>query len=327
MESKTKIIILSLTASAASFFNWLIVKQALYSNAVFTLNDAAQFWRWFWIRIGLPFASLGIFCALLAVFMIAVRSRLAAAAAGIIIASMLLPSFYSGSQPLFANYAYFACVIILSVSLAIGDGIAQREQAERVNFKAGLLAKLGLFPIIVSLMVILPALYYFSPCSKSVSSISIPDNLLNKVIGTVEKSIKPEKAGILNEEKDIEQALKGYFGENIPEIEGMASEDMVNDILKNIPDIKSGAQNLAENSLILGDIKKQVGGHLEAILSPYYKYLPIMLSLSFFFVLRMAAPFFSHFAVLLSSAIIKLCFALGIFNKETIVVEKERIVF
>lgn len=323
---KTKTIILILITTAASFFNWLILKQALYSKVLFDLNNSRQFWKWFLIRLGLPFLAMGIFCSVLILFLIAIKSRIIVGIMGILASLAFLLVFFSNYK--YALIICFVSAFIFVIALIAADGIIHREQAEQVNFKVKPLVKRGLPPIIFALMVLLSSAYYFSPLPRSVTELKIPDDLIDKVIkvmGNFSDSKGADAAKV--QAQDAQGLIDDYFAKNMPEYEGVVDNNIIQDALKGISNGKDSVLNSINTAPVFEEVKSGVNHQIEEIFRPYYKYLPISLTISFFFLLKLISAEFSFVVAFFTSLLVNLCFALRIFDKEVMMVEKEKVVF
>lgn len=323
---KTKTIILILITTVAAFFNWLVLKQALYSKVLFTLDNSHQFWKWFLIRAGLPFLALGIFCSVIILFLIAIKSRIVVGIMGILISLTFLLIFFSNAK--YALIVYLVSAVIFTIALIAADGIIHREQAEQVNFKVKPLVKYGLPPIIFALMILLSCAYYFSPLPHSVTEVKIPDNLIDKVIKVMGNFSDSKGADAAKDQAQNAQGLiDDYFSKNMPEYKGMVDDNMIQDALKSISNGKDSVLNSINTAPVFEEVKAGVNHQIEEIFRPYYKYLPISLTVSFFFLLKLISAEFSFAVAFLASALVNLCFALGIFDKEVMMVEKESVIF
>lgn len=318
-DPKIKTAILTILLMSISLFAWLAVKRALYTAGVaFRIDNSAIFWQWFWLKIGWPVIGLAAFCSFLALYLIAVRSRIIAFIAGIILSGLFLFVFLTAEKTAMIVYGGL-CVIFLGAMIA-ADGAIQREERQRVTFGAKPLARSGIAPLIPALILMLSAAYYFSPLPREVKTIAISDNIIENILKTAgEISEAPAK------NFDAQNFVKDYIKKNMPESEGIIDDEAIREALKGI----GGAENAALGSppSLIKDIKSQVNRQIETLFSKYYKYIPAAFTASFLLTVKFLSAEFSWFVVLITAFLIKICFALGLFEKEIEVVEKENLVF
>jgi len=315
-DSKIKIAVLTILILAVSLFTWTVVKRSFYAMDVqFTISNIANFWQWFWLKVGWPLAGLLTLWSLFILYLIAVYNRWIVFFMGAMSSAVFLFVFYSSSQ--LAMICYLACAILLTGALVISDKAIQKEQTQRVNFAVKPLVRCGIGSLIFVLVLMLSSVYYFSPMSTAVDKLTVPDNLINQVIGTVNDIAGSQK----EQTGKLQNLAKDYLSENMPGVE--IDNDMLNNAIQNIPSVNLGSGD----SSLFGDIKDQVNKQIDTIFSPYYKYLPIFFTVSFFLLLQFLGKIFSSMVILLASMFTKICFAFGIFEKETISVNKENIIF
>lgn len=320
-DPKIKTIILAIIVLAVSVFAWLILKRAFYTtNVSISFESLKNFSDWFWIKAGWPAIALAALCSSLITYLIAVKSRWIVFFTGLAVSAGFLFVFFTDNQ--LAMMFYFGLAAFLVLTLVITDGIIQKEQRERVSFKAKPLVQKGLSPIVFCLVIMLSALYYFSPLSSSLKKISVPDNLIEEAIKAASKISDTSQEKTL----DMQHFVKDYFKNNMPEAEGIIDDEMINNVIKGIP----GANNISLNnasSSIMKDIKSQVNKQMDFIFDKYKQYFPALLTISFFLMLKFLSAEFSWIVVIFTTLLVKLCFALGLFEKEIETVEKENLVF
>jgi len=311
-------VVLTILIFIASLFAWTVVKRSFYATDVqFTIQNAGSFWQWFWIKLGWPLIGLVTLWSLFIVYLIAVYNRWIVFFMGIMSSAVFLFVFYSSSQ--LAMMFYLAGAIFLTGALVVSDGVIQKEQTQRVNFAVKPLVKCGIGSLVLVLVLMLSSIYYFSPMSTAVDKLTVPDNLINQIIGTANdiSGTSKEQTG------KLQNLAKDYLSENMPGME--IDNDTLNNIMKSIPSVNLGS-NENSKSLFSG-IKDQVNQQIDTIFSPYYKYLPIFFTVSFFLLMQFLGKIFSSLVILLSSILTKICFTFGIFEKETVTVDKENIIF
>lgn len=321
-DFQIKTAILTILLTGISLFAWIALKRALYAESVrFSIESSTLFWKWFWIRAGWPAIGLGFFCAFLMFYLIAIRSRMTAFIAGILISASFIFTFLSAVKNEMVVYSG-ACIIFLG-AIIIADGAIQKEERQRVVFDARPLVKRGLSSIIPALILMLSAGYYFSPLSKGTQSIAIPDKILDSIIKmTGDISNAPAEKTF-----DAQTFIKNYLKNNMPEAEGIISDSDIKDALKAVSKSGNPALAGASPSSLIKDIKIQINRQIEIIFSKYGQYLPAVFTGSFLFMLKFLSAEFSWVVVLMATLLVKICFAIGLFEKEIEMVEKESIVF
>ncbi len=317
-DSKIKIVVLTILIFAVSLFAWTVVKRSFYAVDVqFTIQNATSFWQWFWLKLGWPLAGLLTLWSLFILYLIAVYNRWIVFFMGVMSSAIFLFVFYSSSQ--LAMMFYLACTVLLTGALVMSDKSIQKEQSQRVSFAVKPIVRSGLGSLIFILVLMLSCVYYFSPMSTAVDKLNVPDNLINQIIGTANdiSGASKEQTG------KLQNLAKDYLSENMPNVE--INNDVLESVMKSIPDINLGSNNSSQS--VFSGIKDQVNQQIDTIFSPYYKYLPIFFTVSFFLMLQFLGKIFASLVILLSSIMTKICFAFGIFEKETISVDKENIIF
>jgi len=317
-DSKIKIVILTILIFITSLFAWTIVKRSFYATDIqFTIQNATSFWQWFWLKVGWPLAGLVALWSLFILYLIAVYNRWIVFFMGLMSSAIFLFVFYSTSQ--IAMIFYLAGAVLLTGALVMSDGAIQREQSQRVNFAVKPIVRCGIGSLTFVLVLMLSCIYYFSPMSTVVDKLSVPDNLVNQIIGTANdiSGTSKETTG------KIQNLAKDYLSENMPDLQ--IDNDVLDNVMKNLPDINLGSNNSSQS--IFSGIKDQVNQQIDTIFSPYYKYLPIFFTVSFFLMMQFLGKIFASMVILVASILTKICFAFGIFEKETVTVDKENIIF
>jgi len=318
-ESKIKIAILTILILAASLFAWLVLKRAFYiTNVSFSIENSAKFWQWFWVKAVWPFISILALCSIIVLYLIAIKSRLIIFFTGVLISALFIFVFLTNNNLAMLFYAG-ASVLFIS-ALILADKAIEKEEKQRVSFNARLLVKHGLAPLIPIFILMLSVMYYFSPLSRRVKKIAVPDNMIDAIVKAA-SNISDTSAG---KTQDMQGIIKNYFKNNMPEA-GAIDDLAIENTLKNI----TGAKNitLGSSSSLVKNIKYQVNRQMDILFSKYYKYLPILFTVSFFLMLKFISAEFVWLAALMTSALVKICFMLGIFDKEVEMVEKESLVF
>lgn len=319
-DNKIKIAILTILVLAASLFAWLVLKRAFYTtNVIFTVENSARFWQWFWIKAGWPLIALLAMCSFIILYLIAIKSRLIVFCAGVLVSAAFLFVFLT-SNKLAAMFYAGMCIAFIG-ALVAADGSIQKEEKQRVNFSVKSLVKRGTATIIPVLIIMLSMIYYFSPLSREVKKISVPDNMIDTIIKAA-GNISDTSA---DKTQDAQSFIKDYLDKNMPETKGMIDDSMIKDALKNIP--SAGNITLDSSSSLVKDIKRQVNQQMDALFSKYYKHLPLLFTASFLFLLKFISAEFIWLVTIITTILAKICFALGIFDKEVEMVEKENLVF
>jgi len=214
---------------------------------------------------------------------------------------------------------YLAGTILLTGALVISDGAIQKEQTQRVNFVVKPIVRCGLGSLTFVLVLILSCVYYFSPMSTAIDKFTVPDNLINQIIGTANNisGTSKETTG------KLQNLAKDYLSENMPNLR--INDDVLDSVIKSLPDLNPSSNDSFQS--VFSGIKDEISKQVDAIFSPYYKYLPIFFTVSFFLLMQFLGKIFVGIVTFVATILVKICFVFGIFEKETVTVDKENIIF